>query len=96
MNEGLLWCFIGGFEEIFSTSITACTAITNKLIPIPVPSAVPIPKVESQPLEKKSSDIPRCLKINLTLSNLDDLKIKSRQMQAGEILSDRIGERRYC
>ncbi len=79
------------------TLITACTGITNKPIPVPVPSAVPISRAENQqPVEKKSSDIPRSLKINLTLSNPDDLKIKSGQtVLAGEILSDRVEKRGY-
>jgi hypothetical protein len=77
------------------TLITACTGITKKPIPVPIPSAAPIPKAENQIVKKKVNDIPRSLKINMTLSNPDDLKVKSGQLvKAGEVLSDRVGERR--
>ena len=60
------------------TLITACTGITNK--PTPAPSPIPIPKADREFVEKKSTDIPRSLKINMTLSNPDDLKVKSGQL----------------
>ena len=76
------------------TLITACTGITKKPIPVPIPSAAPIPKADNQIVEKKLNDIPRSLKISMTLSNPDDLKVKSGQLvKAGEILSDRVGEK---
>ncbi len=77
------------------TLATACSGFDNRFTnTTPIPE-IPVPEIEENFVEKKLNDNPRSLKISLTLSNPDDLKIKSGQLvKAGEILSDRVGERR--
>ena len=77
--------------------MTACHLSQNpsdnsvKTSPIP---EIPLPEVEKN-VEKKVDGIPRTLKINMTLTSPDDLKITSGQLvKAGQTLSDRVSEKR--
>ena len=62
-----------------------------KISPIP---EIPTPEV-TENVEKKIDGIPRTLKINMTLTSPDDLKIKPGDLvKAGQTLSDRVSEKR--
>ena len=79
---------------IILSLITACTGFNKKPISTSIPD-IPMPKTAPETVNKKLADKPRTLKISLTLRNPDDLKIKSGQeIKAGDILSDRVEERR--
>ena len=73
---------------------TACGGLKGKAPTIPPIPEVPEIKTNKNFVEKKLPDRPRSIKINLTLSSLEELKVKSGQLvKAGEVLSDRLRER---
>lgn len=77
------------------TLATACSGFDNRPTNTTSIPEIPVPEIEENFVEKKLNDNPRSLEISLTLNNPDDLKIKSGQLvKVGEILSDRVGERR--
>ena len=76
------------------TLLAACSGIKTPTAysPAPVPE---IPEEETLQQKQKRNDIPRTLNISLTLTSPEDLRIKSGDaVEVGQILSDRVTERR--
>ena len=77
--------------------ITSChlsqTPSDNSVKISPIPE-IPTPEV-TENIEEKIDGIPRTLKINMTLTSPDDLRIKPGELvKAGQTLSDRVSEKR--